>query len=85
MTAPDTSVEAVAAGLSEAQRGLILNKLSENWSDVPPLLHAPNAMKGWASTKIGLLESHHGHDFYKVRLTPLGLAVRQYLQEQPNG
>ncbi len=46
------------------------------------LHHAPNAMRGWASDKIGLLESHHGRDFYKVRLTEIGQQVRAILQEQ---
>jgi hypothetical protein len=78
----DRTAREIAEGLSGAQREMLLSRLSPEWSDVPRIAGAPNALRGWASRRIGMLEARAGRDFYHIRLTPLGLSVRQILEQE---
>jgi len=73
----------IAGKLTEAQKNALL-AMTENWSEWPAVKldeHVPH-MRGWGmkrKDRPALIEGIYKNPCTKLRLTPLGLAVRAHL------
>lgn len=82
MTNP--SIEALAAGLSEARKRMVLSLPADgSWGSVPSRSVAKRA---WWSMLPGIIDHKHcPEDRNEWGLTPLGAALRAHLKGQPHG
>ena len=81
MTTPDP--EQIAAGLSEASASAVRHYSPHVWYGQSEPTWRASFSKGKLCT-LGILEHDGDYPTSKYRLTPLGLAVRNIVKDQPN-